>query len=61
MPVHIPPDLPDLSEASPIIISEPPTHIVVALELSKTTLARHHRFLELLVQAASGPTGNIDG
>jgi len=49
MPVHIPPDLP---EASPIIISESPTHIVVAMEIAKATLAHHRRFLELLLAAA---------
>jgi hypothetical protein len=47
--VHIPPDPP---EASPIIISESPTHIVVAMEIAKATLARHRRFLELLLAAA---------
>jgi hypothetical protein len=50
MPVDIPPDLP---EASPIIISETPTHVVIAFELSKATLARHRRFLELLLAAAA--------
>jgi hypothetical protein len=53
MPVHIPPNLP---EASPIIISESPTHIVIAVELAKTTLARHRRFLEMLLQAAARST-----
>jgi len=47
--VHIPPDLP---EASPIIISESESHIVVAMEIAKETLARHRRFLELLLAAA---------
>jgi hypothetical protein len=45
MPVHIPPDLP---EASPIIISETGRHILVAVEIAKTTLHRHRRFLETL-------------
>jgi hypothetical protein len=58
MPVHIPPDLP---EASPMIISESPTHVVIAVEVAKATLARHRRFLESLLAAASGPTGNTDG
>ncbi len=49
MPIHIPPDLP---EASPIIISESETHIVVAMEIAKAALARHRRFLELLLAAA---------
>ena len=49
MPVHVPPDLP---EASPIIISETETHIVVAVEIAKATLARHRRFIETLLEAA---------
>jgi hypothetical protein len=52
MPVHIPPDLP---EASPITISESATHVVIAVELSKATLGRHRRFLEMLLQAAAPP------
>ena len=49
MPVHIPPESP---EASPMVISESPTHIVVTIEIAKTTLARNRRFLEMLLQAA---------
>jgi hypothetical protein len=49
MPVHIPPKLP---EASPIIISETGSHVVVAVEIAKTTLHRHRRFIETLLQAA---------
>ena len=52
MPVH---DRPDLPEASPLIISESPTHIVIAVELSKATLARHRRFIEMLLAAAATP------
>jgi hypothetical protein len=37
-----------------MIISETPTHIIVAVEIAKTTLGRHRRFLELLL--ASGET-----
>ena len=48
--VHIPPELP---EASPIIISESPTHVVIALEIRKTTLLRNMRFLETLIDAAT--------
>jgi hypothetical protein len=48
--VHIPPDLP---EASPMIISETETHIVVAVEINKATLLRHMRFLENLVDAGT--------
>jgi len=40
MPVHIPPD--DIpASGTPMIISESPTHIVVAVEIAKATLARH--------------------
>jgi hypothetical protein len=42
-----------MPEASPIIISESATHVVIALELSKATLRRHLRFLENLAEAAS--------
>ena len=52
MPARIPPDLP---EASPIIISESPTHIVIAVEIAKATLARHRLFLEMLLAAATSP------
>jgi hypothetical protein len=56
MPVHIPPDLP---EAPPMIISETPTHVVIAVEIAKATLHRHRRFLELLLQAATpGPVAD---
>jgi hypothetical protein len=50
MPVHIPPRLP---EASPMIISETETHIIVAIEISKATLFGNMRFLENLVDVAS--------
>jgi hypothetical protein len=50
VPVHIPPDLP---EASPLVISETETHVVIAIEIAKATLARHQRFLESLLAAAS--------
>ena len=50
--VHIPPELP---EASPIIIiiRESPAHVVVAVEIAKTTLLRHIRFFENLADAAT--------
>jgi hypothetical protein len=43
--------------ASPLIISRSETHIVVALELSRAELARHARFLELILDYAvsTGP------
>jgi hypothetical protein len=51
MMVHIPPsgEIP----ASPMIISESETHIVVAVEIAKSTLLRHLRFLEMLAEAAT--------
>jgi hypothetical protein len=56
MPVHIPPELPP---ASPMIISTSPTHVVVAMEISRIELHRHRRFLEMLLQAATAtPTGD---
>ena len=39
-------------EASPLIISQTDTHIVIAIEISKATLRRHRRFLELLLAVA---------
>jgi hypothetical protein len=57
MPVHIPPD--GVPVASPIIISESATHIVVAIEIPRATLARHRRFFEMLLQAAvEAPAGS---
>lgn len=40
-------------EASPMIISESETHIVIAFEISKATLQRHRRFLEAMLVAAA--------
>jgi len=54
MPVCTNPDLP---EASPMIISETETHVVVALEISRATLARHLRFLDQLRAAAAPAPG----
>jgi len=50
MPAHVDPNLP---EASPIIISQSGTHVVIAVEIARATLHRHRRFLELLLQAAT--------
>jgi hypothetical protein len=50
-PVHIPPD--GLPPASPMIISETESHIIVAVEIAKTTLARHGRFIENLLAVAT--------
>jgi hypothetical protein len=57
MPVHIPPG--GLPSASPMIISTSPTHVVVAVEISRVELARVRRFLEMLLQAAT-PTPIVD-
>jgi hypothetical protein len=47
----------DAPMASPIIISQSETHIVVAIELSRSDLARHARFLKLILDYAvtTGP------
>jgi hypothetical protein len=52
----------ELPAAPPIIISESPTHIVVALEISKALLAGYRRFFEALLEAADGraPHGESD-
>jgi Ribonuclease G/E len=57
MPLRIPTDLP---EASPMIIAETETHVVIAVEIAKATLAHHRRFLETLLEAA-GRAGNGRG
>jgi hypothetical protein len=43
---------PDPPMATPIVISQSSTHIVVALELPRAMLIRHRRFLEVLLAAA---------
>jgi len=45
-----------------MIISESPTHIVVALEISKAMLAGSRRFFDALLEAADGraPHGDSD-
>lgn len=53
MPVHIPPN--GMIEATPIIISESASHIVVAIEIPRATLARHRRFIEMLLAVANEP------
>jgi hypothetical protein len=49
MPAYVDPDLP---EASPLIIADAAGHIVIALEISKTTLRRHRRFIDQLHEIA---------
>ena len=52
----------ELPAVPPLIISESPTHIVVALEVSKAMLASYRRFFEALLEAADGraPHGESD-
>jgi len=50
--------IPDLPEASPMIIAETDTHVVIVMEIAKSTLFRHMRFLENLVDA--GTRGEAD-
>ena len=52
----------ELPAAPPMIISESPTHIVVALEISKALLAGYRHFFEALLEAADGraPHGESD-
>jgi hypothetical protein len=52
MPCHtLPPD--DIpASATPIIISESPTHVVIAVEIAKATLIGYRRLFEQLIEAA---------
>jgi hypothetical protein len=52
----------ELPAPPPMIISESPTHIVVALEISKALLADYRRFFAALLEAADGraPHGESD-
>jgi hypothetical protein len=56
MPVVL--QFPDrFQEAKPIIISSSATHVLIAIEISKATLVRHRRFLQMLLEAAGEPEG----
>jgi len=52
MPGHtLPPD--DIpASATPLIISQSDTHIVLAVEIAKATLAGYRRLFEQLIEAA---------
>jgi hypothetical protein len=52
MPAHIDPGEPEIVA---MIISEGPSHVVVAVELSKNLLARHRRLIESLAAIAARP------
>jgi hypothetical protein len=60
MPYHLNPS--ELPAAPPMIISESPTHIVVALEISKAMLVGYRDFFEAFLEAADGraPRGESD-
>ena len=53
MPDHINDNHPPAG-VSPIIISQSETHILIAVEISKTELMRHRRLLENLLILANG-------
>ena len=44
-------------EITAMIIPESPSHVVVAVELSKDMLARHRRLIENLLQVATAQEG----
>jgi hypothetical protein len=52
MPGHtLPPD--DIpASATPLMISESDTHVVLAVEIAKATLTAHRRLFEQLIEAA---------
>ena len=54
MPAHL---HPDDGMATPMVISETATHVVVAVEISKMSLQRHQRFLEILLAIARRSDG----
>lgn len=60
MPDHPRPG--ELPDAPPMITSESPTHIVVALEISTAMLAGYRHFFDALLEAADGraPHGESD-
>jgi hypothetical protein len=49
-----------LPQAGPIIISQSETSILVAIEVSRATLARHRRFIEMLLTVATEETPEED-
>jgi hypothetical protein len=50
------PSHPDDDMATPMIVHDSPTHIVVAVEIPKSALRRHSRFIEALALLALRPT-----
>ena len=45
--------IPDLTQGSPVIVAETEDSVIIAVAVSKTTLARNMRFLETLIDAAT--------
>ncbi len=43
---------PDDDMATPMIVSESTTHVVIAIEIPKTSIHKHRRFLESLLAVA---------
>ena len=50
MPVHM---SPEDGIATPMIVHESASHIVVAIEIPKSALHRHRRFIENLLRVAN--------
>ena len=42
-------------EMKPVIISSSPTSIIIAIEVPRSVLIRHRRFIEMLLEAAGEP------
>jgi hypothetical protein len=58
--IELQPRTGDTVVPTPVILSETPTHVVVAVAISKVELARHRRFIEMLLQAAAAPGVTAD-
>lgn len=56
MPVHVRPDLP---ESDIRVIDETETDFTITIDLPKSAMARHRRFLEMLLEEVTG--GDADG
>ncbi len=54
MPAHM---HPDEGIATPMIVHESATHIVIAIEIPRASVQRHRRFLESLLAVAARTEG----
>jgi hypothetical protein len=45
--------VPDLAQGSPVVVAETEDSVIIAVAVSKTTLARNMRFLETVIDAAT--------